>query len=299
MPLVPFHELMTAAETGGYAVGYFESWDLGSLLAVADAAEATRSPVILGFSGMYLTHPQRAVNDPIGVYAAMGLETSRRRSVPSCLLFNESPVLERVLESVDLGFNLVMFADENLATEVLAERVVQVVAKAHPRGVAVEAEMMSLFNVTRDIEQATADAHLDDPATARQFVEQTGVDALAVSVGQVHVHGRNQVRLNLEHLKRLRAEVPVPLVLHGATSVYPPDLAEAIRLGVRKINVGSVLKRTYFEALRNATNSVGDSYNPYDVVGSGCDGDVLTVARLAMQARVEEMMHLFGSAGRA
>lgn len=299
MPLVPFRDLMTAAESDGYAVGYFESWDLASLLAVADAAEATRSPVILGFSGMYLTHPERVVSDPIGTYAAMGLETCRRLAVPCCLLFNESPELDCVLESVDLGFNLVMFADEELAIDVLADRVVQVVARAHPRDVAVEAEMTSLFGVTRDIGQTPPPAHTDDPDAARAFVEQTGVDALAVSIGQVHVHGRSQVRLNLEQLKKLHAAVPVPLVLHGATSVHPPDMVEAIRLGIRKINVGSVLKRTYFETLRDAGNRVGGAYNPYDVIGSGFAGDVLTVARLAMQERVEDLMRLFGSAGKA
>jgi fructose/tagatose bisphosphate aldolase len=73
MPLVPFHQLMAEAEGGGYAVGYFESWNLESLMAVADAAEAMRSPVILGFSGIYLTNSRRIVKEPLSVYAAMGL----------------------------------------------------------------------------------------------------------------------------------------------------------------------------------------------------------------------------------
>jgi fructose/tagatose bisphosphate aldolase len=140
---------------------------------------------------------------------------------------------------------------------------------------------------------------MDDPATARAFAERTGVDALAVNVGQVHLHGRNKVRLNLSRLAELREAVPVPLVLHGATSIHPDDMAEAIRLGVRKINVGSILKRTYFETLRNASNQVGSHYNPYDVMGSGMSGDVLAIARTAMQETVEDMLRLFGSAGKA
>ena len=82
MPLVPFRELMQDAERGNYAVGYFEGWNLESLLAVADAAEATRSPVILGFSGIYLPHPERRVADPLAVYAAMGTEVGRYLTVP-------------------------------------------------------------------------------------------------------------------------------------------------------------------------------------------------------------------------
>lgn len=298
MALVPFSELMKAAEEGGYAVGYFESWNLESLLATADAAETTRSPVILGFSGLYLPHPRRQVREPLRVYAAMGLALCRHLTVPCCLLFNESPEIDWVFESIDLGFNLVMFADERLGAEELIRTVAQVVEKAHARGVAVEGEMNALPGIHGEPEVGDP-LLMDDPLTARTFVERTGVDALAVNVGQVHTHGRNQMRLDLERLAELRQAVPVPLVLHGATSIYPPDLVEAIRLGVRKINVGSILKRTYFETLREAGNRVGDSYNPYDVMGSGFPEDVLTQARVAVQERIAELMHLFGSAGKA
>ena len=92
--------------------------------------------------------------------------------------------------------------------------------------------------------------------------------------------------------------MPVPLVLHGATSVDRADLAEAARLGIRKINVGSAIKRAYFEALRRTAAAAGDAYNPYDVIGSGFATDVLTAGRVAMQAVVEDMMRLSGSAGK-
>src|SRR4249920_763685 len=77
MALVPFNDLMNQAEKGGYAVGYFESWNLESIQAVADAAESMRSPVILGFSGIYLPHPSRTSKERLSVYAALGLETCR------------------------------------------------------------------------------------------------------------------------------------------------------------------------------------------------------------------------------
>ena len=85
MTLKAFKEMMADAESGGYAVGYFESWDLESLLAVADAAEAARSPVLLGFSGIYLPHPDRVRRDPLAVYAALGLEVCRELGcLPPC-----------------------------------------------------------------------------------------------------------------------------------------------------------------------------------------------------------------------
>lgn len=298
MPLVPFGELMAQAERGQYAVGYFESWNLESLLAVADAAEATRSPVILGFSGIYVPHPDRIVKDDLGLYAAMGLAVCKQLSVPACLLFNESPHLDWVIESIALGFNLVMFSDVRSS---LAEQIAQVrdvVKRAHAASVAVEAELAAPPGLDEQLSSAPTDLNMTDPETARSFVEQTGVDLLAVNVGQVHLHGRSQVRLNLERLAALRRAVPVPLVLHGATSVDRHDLAAATQLGVRKINVSSVLKRSYFEAMRRASAEIGEDYNPYEVVGSGFATDVLAAGRVALQQVVEELMGWFGSAGK-
>ncbi len=299
MSLVSFKQLMADAEAGSYAVGYFESWNLESLLAVADAAEATRSPVILGWSGISLPHPDRAVRDRFSHYAALGLDVCRQIAVPACLLFNESPDLEWVFASVDLGFSLTMYADEELSTQELVEPVRRVVAYAHAAGVAVEAEMASPPGLGTHLAAVPTDLHLTDVRAAIDYVAATGIDALAVNIGQVHLHGRSQVSLDLGRLEALYRAVPVPLVLHGATSIRREDLARVAGLGVRKINVGSVIKRTYFETLRRACNAAGDDYNPYEVVGSGFTADVTVPARLAMQAVVEDMMRLFGSAGKA
>jgi ketose-bisphosphate aldolase len=293
MPLASFAELMTDAERGGYAVGYFESWNLESLLAVCDAAEATRSPVLLGFSGIYLPHPVRVVREPLSLYAALGLEAIQGLSVPACLVFNESPNLEWVLEAVMRGFGLVMFSDETLSFDDQVEQVRRVVEAAHKAGVAVEGEAEALPGVGSELSALPDDLHLTDPNCARDFVERTGVDAFAVNVGQAHLHGRRQVRLDLDRIKDLKRALKVPLVLHGASSVDNFDLSEAIRLGIRKINLGSALKRAYFEAMRSAAAQVGEDYNPYDVIGSGLAGDVLTAGRLALQKTVEAWMSVF------
>jgi len=299
MALVPFNELMCEAEKGNYAVGYFESWNLESLQAVADAAESMRSPVILGFSGIYLPHPARTRRENLKVYAALGLETCRSLSVPSCLLFNESPDFEWVTEAIELGFGLVMYTDEEVSVEDQVERVRAIVERAHRKGVAVEGELMPLPGVGGELSAAPELNCLDDPEVARSFVERTQVDAFAVNLGQAHVHGRTMIQLNLARLRELREKITVPLVLHGATSISQSDLKDAIQLGVRKINVGSVLKRSFFEAMRSACSSISEGYNPYEVVGSGLEKDVLTHARIALQKKVEELMNLFGSARRA
>lgn len=296
MALTSFYDLMREAEKGQYAVGYFESWNLESLQAVADAAEAVRSPVLLGFSGIYLHHPQRLTRERLSVYAALGTRMCREVSVPACLLFNESPHLERVLEAIDLKFGIVMYSEEH---DQMRERIRQVVTYAHGHGVAVEAEMTALPGVSGGLARLPQNLPLTDPEMARDFVDETGIDALAVNIGQAHLHGREEVLLNLSRLAELREKVTVPMALHGATSVRQSDIQAAVRLGIRKINVGSILKRTYFEALRTALAEIGQDYNPYDVVGSGLKDDVLTKARLALQNVVQSLMELFCSKGRA
>lgn len=298
MPLVSFHELMADAERHGYAVGYFESWDLASLLAVADAAEAASSPVILGFSGIYLPHAERIVGEPLEACAAMATAVGQRLKAPCCLLFNESPRLDWVRHALKLGFQLVMYTPESEDAAEQVRAVHGLVDEAHARAAAVEGEIAPPAGLAGDLSHATASA-ATEPEAARRFVGQTGCDALAVNVGQVHLHGRQVVRLDLERLAELRDAAGVPLVLHGASSVAPEDLAAAIRFGVRKINVGSALKQAFFAALCAACDAGRYHKNPYEVIGSGLAADVLVAGRLAMQAKVQEFMHCFGSAGRA
>ncbi|MBE3064022.1 MAG: class II fructose-bisphosphate aldolase, partial [Spirochaetes bacterium] len=134
---------------------------------------------------------------------------------------------------------------------------------------------------------------------ARQFVQATGLDAIAVNVGQAHLHGRGEVRLDLDRVAGLKRAVTVPLVLHGATSVRRDDLREAIRRGVRKINVGSALKRACIESMRAALADIRPDYNPYEVVGSGLAHDVMVGCRRAVQEVTRGYLELFGSAGKA
>jgi fructose/tagatose bisphosphate aldolase len=299
MTLVPFNTLMNDAIAGGYAVGYFESWNLESLLAVADAAEAVRSPVILGFGGIYLPHPQRVVKDPLQVYAAMGLEVCRRITVPACLLFNESPNFDWVMDAVRAGFGLVMYSDDRQSPAARESRIAELALAAHRSNQAVEAELFALPGVAGDRMQFDEAPPLTDPSAAGHFVRQTKIDALAVNVGQQHLHGQQEVILNLERLAALRAAVDIPLVLHGATSVRRTDIRQAVEIGIRKVNVGSALKHAYLCALSEKCRECSQNSNPYEVIGSGLSSDVLMAGRLAMQRVVEDWMRTIGSAGRA
>ena len=302
MSRVRFSELMEDAGRKKYAVGYFESWNMESLLAVADAAERKRSPVILGFSGIYLPHPDRVLDEHLSDYAALGTGVCERLTVPCCLLFNESPDMDWVFKAVDLGFDLVMYTDEDNSPEQQTQRVAELARRAHRSGAAVEGELLPLAGASGGVvdypEDTSRNELLTDIESASRFVRDTGVDALAVDIGQIHLHGRLKLDLDIDHLKTLREALDCPLVLHGASSVAEASIRAAVSSGIRKVNVGSTLKRTYFESLRAACNTVDPGYIPYDVVGSLRAGDVNVEARRALQKKVEELMLLFGSAGR-
>src|SRR5690349_1806232 len=150
MSRVAFAEMMADAARGSYAVGYFESWNLESLLAVADAAEAARSPVILGFSGIYLPHPDRRAHDRLAPYAAMAAAVANDLTVPACLLFNESPERDWVMQAVDAGFDLVMFSDDTIPAADRVAAIRAIAGHAHRHGGAIEAELEPLPGVAGD-----------------------------------------------------------------------------------------------------------------------------------------------------
>ena len=200
MTIKQFNDLMTHAESEGYAVGYFEGWSLESLLAIADAAQETQSPVLIGFSGIYLNHPKRVRSETLNVYCAMGLEVCKQTSAPAALVFNESPHINWVMDAIEQGFGLVMFSDDRLSFTDQTSAIRHIVETAHKAGVAVEGEAQSLPGLAGDEVDIPGDARLTGVETAVKFVEQTGVDAFAVNLGQLHLHGRRLVHLDLDLL---------------------------------------------------------------------------------------------------
>src|SRR5438270_4854914 len=144
MPLEAIGPMMRRAIEGGYAVGYFESWNLESLQGVVDAAEETRSPVIIGFNGDFLSRTTRLAAERLDWYAALGRVAAESAAVPCGLIFNECPRDEWVRGAIEGGFNLVMLADPEAPADDYTRRVAELARLAHARGVAIEAELGEL-----------------------------------------------------------------------------------------------------------------------------------------------------------
>ena len=294
MPLESVGTMMRRAREGGYAVGYFESWNLESLQGVVDAAEQTRSPIILGFNGDFLSRPARRAAERLAWYGALGKAAAESASVPCGLIFNECPRDEWVRSAIDAGFNLVMPADPEAPPAESARRVADLARLAHARGVAIEAEVGEL---PCGLAGGGPHGSPTDPGAAAAFVEETGVDLLAVSVGNVHIRVRGEQGLDLGLLAEIRRRVPVPLVLHGGTGIAADSLREAIALGVAKVNYGTYLKQRYLEAVRLALRR--DPDDPHRLLGIGGDEDVLVAGRLAVRDAVLERIGILGCSGKA
>lgn len=295
MPLEPVGPMLTLARREGYAVGYFESWNLESLQGVVDAAEQTRSPIILGFNGDFLSRPTRRVDERIAWYAALGKAAAESASVPCGLIFNECPRDEWVRAAIGGGFNLVMPADPSASLSESTYRVAALARLAHERGIAVEAEVGELpCGVSGEEGDHGAPT---DPETAAEFVAATGVDLLAVSVGNVHIKTKGEQGLDLGRLAAIQRRVPVPLVLHGGTGIDTASLREAIALGVAKVNYGTYLKQRYLKAVREALGQ--NPEDPHRLLGLGGPDDVLVAGRLAVRDAVLERIGLLGCCGKA
>lgn len=292
MPLAPIPELMERATRNGYALGYFESWDLASLEGVIDAAEQTRSPVVLGFNGEFLSDPARAEAERLALYAALGRAAAESARVPCGLIFNECPRDDWTYLAIEQGFNLVMpVAGEDDRASYL-RRVAELTRTAHARGVAVEAEIGELPHGAEPGGGAPTDA--DDAAA---FVAATGIDLLAVSVGNVHVLTRGERNLDLDRLAAIRQRVGVPLVLHGGTGIAEAALKGAIAHGVVKVNYGTYLKQRYLAAVRAAIGR--DWSDPHQRLGGGGAEDVLVAGRQAVRDAVLERIDWLRCRGRA
>jgi ketose-bisphosphate aldolase len=296
MTLKPVPELLAAAQDGRYAVGYFESWNLESLQGVLDAAEKTRSPVIVGFNGEFLTLSNRRAPERLELYAALGRAAAEAAKVPCGFIFNECPLESAVRSAVLAGFNLVMLSNPGEALDVFTERLANLVKYAHSHGVAVEAELGELPNAAGGSIDSSHSA-LTDPGQASRFVEATQVDVLSVSAGNVHVLLGNPQDLDLALIGEIGRRVKIPLSLHGGTGISLKSLQAAIHLGIAKVNFGSYLKRAYLNAQRQTLSS-GEG-DPHKLLGMGGAEDVMVASRLAVRDAVLERLDILGCCGRA
>lgn len=249
MKFVPMLELMKKARAGGYAVPAFACWSAESLSVVLQTAQEMASPVIIMGAWVDLDEI------PPEEYGRVAYAVAEGYDVPAALLLDHGDTMERATRCIDSGFTSIMldYSGRPYAENVAALK--EVVRLAKPRGVTVEGELGAVGRVDDVTREGGRHAALTDPDEARRFVEETGIDVLAVAIGNAHGHYTSLPRLDFERLERINRTSGVPLVLHGGTGTPEADLKRAIAAGICKVNIASELITTYRESvMRQWTN---------------------------------------------
>lgn len=257
MSIVSFQEMLADASKRHYAVPMFDVSNTTMMRAAVEVAEELRSPVILA------AIPPDIEGASLGYWANSALYAAEQVSVPVCLHLDHAADLATCQACADAKFQSVMIDASAKPFAENAALSAEVVRMVHKRGIGVEAE---LGHVASGITGAAdggsengmlkdAETIFTDPASVVHFVEETHVDALAVSIGTTHGVYISAPCLNIPLLKELHAASPVPLVLHGGSGTPADQLAEAIANGIAKINIYSELTAAWNTAMRDFLNS--------------------------------------------
>lgn len=227
--LVNLNDVLKDAQKNHYAVGLFNTTDTDMLQGAIEAAEELRSPIIIGTAEVLLPSGELQLIAPSIIHAA------KRASVPVVVHFDHGLTFDRCLEAIKLGFSSIMFDGSLGETEENLKATREIVKICHSLGITVEGEIGHVGEASACDNDAT-DMYTT-PQEAIDFINATGVDALAVSIGTAHGAYKTAPKLDLERLKEIRAVVDTPLVLHGGSGLTDDDFKNSIRDGIAKVNI--------------------------------------------------------------
>lgn len=306
MPLVTGSDILNAARAGAYGVGAFNTNNMEITQAILEAAEASRSPVLIAVSEGGLKYGGKALID-------MTVGMSKEATVPVCIHLDHGSSYESCLRTIRMGFTSVMIdkSHEDEATNIAETK--RVVEAAHAVGVTVEAEIGRLGGVEEHVVVAEEDAILTKPDEAKRFMDGSGADYLAIAIGTSHGANKGKGRPYIDHkrIREIAALLPNPLVMHGASGVpawlverlnaaggelkdasgiHEDDVREAVKHGIAKINTDTDLRLAFTVAVREVLGAKAKEFDPRKILGP---------ARDLMREIVAERMQVFGSAGQA
>ncbi len=242
MTLASLVDLLEPASRAGVAVGAFNVISIEHAEALVAGAEAAAAPVVLQISENAVAY--HSALEPIGLAT---LSIARSASIEVVVHLDHATRIDLVAEAVRLGFGSVMYDGSALDYDANVAATAQVVADCHAAGVNVEAELGEVGGKD-GVHAPGARPHPDDAAA---FVQDTGIDALAVAVGSSHAMTERRTTLDLDLIGQLKAAVPVPLVLHGSSGVPDGEIVRAVRAGMTKINMATHLNKVFTDVVRD------------------------------------------------
>ncbi len=272
----PVRKILGEAQTKNYAVGSFNVFNLETIQAVFEACQDLNAPALVQvWAGLF----------DMGIVDAENINelyeiASNQYDVEVYLHLDHGKNYNHIMQAIQAGFSSVMIdaSDKNLKENIKLTR--EVVKTAHAVGVTVEAELGELGG-----ENNTGNSNsleYTDPDEAKRFVEETGVDSLAVAIGNKHGEYEKKPELELTLLEEIHEKADIPLVLHGASFIPLEQISSAIKRGVAKINVATELNHSMIKGMKNALDR--ETQFPNEVIETG---------KKSMTAKVKEKIEMF------
>jgi fructose-bisphosphate aldolase class II len=282
MPLVSILDELKKAQAGGYALPCFDTFEMHGTMGIFDALEAKRAPAMVGlWSGMFDRPHPRALADYVRAMA-------EEATVPVSIILDHGSSFEHCIKALDAGFTDVMYDGSKLPFEENVANTVMVVRAAHAVGAAVEAELGHVGRGLSYQEFGAQGKGFTEPDMVVRFVEETGVDFLAVAVGTAHGLYDGEPKLALDLLAEIRQRVDIPLVLHGGSGLSDEQFRAAIATGIQKINIFTNLAVGATQRLLEHAKE--ENASAFSMVGQ---------IRQAFCRECERLLDVFGSTDKA
>jgi len=235
MELITTKNILKKAQEGHYAIGAFNVENMEMVMAVISAAEEMNAPVIMQ------TTPSTVKYAGLDYFLANVKVAASSASVPVVMHLDHGSSFDLAAQALRAGYTSIMIDGSHESFEDNIALSKAVVDMCKPSGIAVEAELGKVGGKEDDLDGGEGDAYTD-PQEAREFVERTGVDSLAIAIGTAHGMYKGEPKLDLERLSEIRDVVSVPLVLHGGSGIPDSKVQEAINRGICKVNYATELR---------------------------------------------------------
>ncbi|WP_251861892.1 tagatose bisphosphate family class II aldolase [Clostridium sp. Marseille-Q2269] len=275
--LVTTKEILKKAQQGKYAVPAFNIHNLETIRVVVETAAEMKSPVIVAGTPGTIEYAG-------GEYLVAILEAaSKKHNIPIALHLDHFEDVEKIKKYIDIGFTSAMIDASKKSYEDNVKTVKEVVNYAHERGVVVEAELGKLGGQEDDLIVDEKDAMYTNPQQAKEFVDKTGIDSLAVAIGTAHGLYKGEPKLDYDRLKEIKKEVDIPLVLHGASDVPEESVKKTIELGICKVNIATDLKIPFANAVKEYFKENPNANDPRKYMTPGKEAmKEIVVAKIKM-----------------
>ena len=280
--LVNMNDLLLPAKKGRYGIGFFNAVNVEMARAVIEAAEELRAPVMVGTAEILL--PAMSL-EHVAEYL---IPMARKASVPVCVHYDHGLTFEKCMEALKLGFTSVMYDCSTEDYTSNAAKVAEMVRICHGMGVTVEGELGHVGDNDGAGKLEKPSDYYTDPEMAADFVNRTGIDSLAVAVGNAHGDYKFPPKLDFERIETIAGQTGLPLVLHGGSGLSDTDFRTAVQKGICKVNIFTDIDKAGKAGIEEGLAAGALSMMaliPYEIE--------------SMKRVVRNKLELFGSVGRA